>query len=179
MLEILNSKNLPLHEMRTSQGNVLFDYSFQNPILLVFLRHFGCTFCRESVADIAKKQTSIQEKGFKIIFIHMSEKPEAKKFFKKYKIKNPEFISDPSQTYYRQFGLGKGTLKQLFGFKTWYRGFDAGVLNGHGIGRLMGDGLQMPGVFMLLDGEIKSQFIHNSVADQPNYSELMDCCIRM
>jgi hypothetical protein len=109
----------------------------------------------------------------------MSENSEAEEFFKKYKIHDPEHISDLDQSFYKSFGLGKGTLKQLFGFKTWYRGFEAGIVNGHGIGWLMGDGLQMPGVFVILEGEIKSKFIHHSVADKPNYIDLMDCCIRL
>ncbi len=179
MDEILDATNLPFGEMITSKGNILKSISHERPIVLVFLRHFGCTFCRESVAEIAKKQKSIEEKGFKIVFVHMSDLLTAEEFFKKYKIKNAEHISDPEQKYYKQFGLGKGTVQQLFGFKTWYRGFQAGVMDGHGIGWLMGDGLQMPGVFIILDGQIKSQFIHKSVADKPNYHDLMNCCIRI
>lgn len=175
----LNERVLPLNEMITSKGNNLLKYCYESPVLLIFLRHFGCTFCRESVAEIAKKQKSIEEKGFKIVFVHMSENDAAEEFFKKYKIKDPEHISDTEQIYYKQFGLGRGTVTQLFGFKTWYRGFQAGVVDGHGIGWLMGDGFQMPGVFILLDGEVKSQFIHDSVADRPNYQDLMNCCIRL
>jgi hypothetical protein len=31
----------------------------------------------------------------------------------------------------------------------------------------------MPGIFMLKDGIVKSQFIHKSVADRPDYQKLI------
>ena len=38
---------------RTQQGSTLLELSKQAPVLLVFLRHTGCTFCREALADLA------------------------------------------------------------------------------------------------------------------------------
>jgi hypothetical protein len=58
----------------------------------------------------------------------------------------------------------------LFGPKVWWRGFQAGVLNRHGAGRLQGDGFQMPGVFLVFHGQILRSFRHQSAADRPDYT---------
>ncbi|MBL7831906.1 MAG: redoxin family protein [Saprospiraceae bacterium] len=179
MEEILDNKHLPLDKMVTSEGKNLLKYSFEKPILLIFLRHFGCNFCKASVVEISKIQQNIEDRGFKIVFVHLSDDDTAREFFKKYKIRNAEFISDPDANFYKDFGLGKGTFNQLFGFKTWYRGFETSVVQGHGVGWFVGDGLQMPGVFVLMEGEVKSQYVHHYVSDSPDYQNLMNCCIRL
>ena len=40
----------------------------------------------------------------------------------------------------------------------------------------IGDGLQMPGIFLLKDGNIVESFIHNSVGDKPDYDNFLEVC---
>ncbi|HMG16139.1 MAG TPA: SelL-related redox protein [Saprospiraceae bacterium] len=166
-----------LEKMITSKGNDLLSYSYEKPVLLVFLRQFGCIFCREGLQELSKQQEKIIKLGYNIVFVHLSDDNTAIHYFKNYKIKNPEFVCDPGMNYYAAFGLGKGTTKQLFGLKTWVRGFEASILKGNSYSRVIGDGLQMPGVFILQHGTIKSQFIHDLISDKPNYDDLLNCCI--
>ena len=39
--------------------------------------------------------------------------------------------------------------------------------------RFIGDGFQMPGIFILDKGNIVDRFIHLSAADRPNYDEMI------
>ena len=163
-----------LEKMTTEEGRSIVELSKEKPLLLVFLRHFGCIFCREALQDLSKLQDEIFEKGGDLVFVHMSDKETAEQYFQRYKLKNPKWISDPDCNYYEQFGLLKGTLNQLFGFKTWVRGFDSAVLKGNGMSwKQLGDGFQMPGVFLIERGDIKYSFIHNSVADRPDYLKIL------
>jgi hypothetical protein len=57
----------------------------------------------------------------------------------------------------------------LFGPKVWVRGFDAGIVRRHGVGRLVGDGFQMPGLFMVFHGQVLRSYRHQSAADRPDY----------
>lgn len=41
-------------------------------------------------------------------------------------------------------------------------------------GLLKGDGFQMPGVFLLYHGTVLRSYRHQSAADRPNYSQLVD-----
>ena len=165
-----------MERMKTNEGSTLRELSFQTPVLLVFLRHFGCTFCREALSDIAERRSQIESEGVKLVFVHLTNDEIAERYFNRYDLEGVTHISDPSCRYYAAFGLVKGTVTQLFGLQSWIRGFQAGVLEGHGVGPMLGDGFQMPGVFVIQNGEVKESFIHKLASDRPNYGDLIQCC---
>ncbi|TNE48367.1 MAG: redoxin domain-containing protein [Bacteroidetes bacterium] len=163
-----------------NSGESLAQISDASPVLLVFLRHFGCSFCREAISDIAKRRKSLESSGVRVVLVHMAaDRSVAEKFFKKYKLLPVDHISDPDKRFYRAFGLGKGTPTQLFGLMNWIRGFQAGVVEGHGFAyhsEEIGDGFQMPGVFVLHKGEVKHTFIHEHAWDRPDYEKIVEVC---
>jgi peroxiredoxin len=159
-------------------GYTLSDMSTDKPVLLIFLRYFGCSFCREAISDISKRREKLEDQGFRIVFVHMAADPKiAEKFFKRYKLFPIDHIADPELEFYKAFGLGRTTPTQLLGLMHWIRGFQATVLEGHGgeanLDNLeLGDGLQMPGIFVLHKGEILRSFVHRNVYDRPDYEEI-------
>ena len=166
-----------LRKMQTDTGRTVLDLSYDQPVMLIFLRHFGCTFCREALSDIAELRPQIEADGTRVVFVHMADNELAGRYFKKYKLHGACHVSDPDCEFYQFFGLTKGTSHQLFGLHSWVRGFEAGVMNGHGVGyRPLGDGFQMPGVFVLLNGEIRESFVHKLASDRPDYASLSRCC---
>lgn len=172
MQNILVTKNT-----LTNQGRTLDEASFEKPVLLVFLRHFGCIFCREAMKDIGKKKDEWKKKNINVVLVHMSDNETAKKYFTKYGIPDIEHISNPSCDLYASFGLTKGTASQLFGLKNWIRGFEVTVIKGTPLGlRQIGDGFQMPGVFLIDEGNIKDSYIHTSASDRPDYESIISCC---
>ena len=65
-------------------GETLTEMAEQQPVMLVFLRYFGCSFCREAISDIAKRRRKFESSGFRVLFVHMAPDPQtAEKFFKK------------------------------------------------------------------------------------------------
>lgn len=163
-------------QMFTNERVDLLTESQEKPVMLVFLRHFGCMFCREALSDISKRKGSIEEMGTKIIFVHMSDNETAEKFFKKYKLSGIPHISDPNCKFYAEFGLTKGNFTQLFGLRAWMRGFQTAIVKQHGMAPPIGDGFQMPGVFVIQDGEIQEAFIHKLSSDRPDYEKLVRSC---
>ncbi|MDX2133907.1 MAG: peroxiredoxin-like family protein [Saprospiraceae bacterium] len=163
-----------------NSGENLATLSDKQPVLLVFLRHFGCSFCREAVTDIARVRPELEKNGLRIVLVHMAAEPEiANKFFKRFNLFPVDHIADPEKRFYRAFGLGRGTPAQLFGLMSWIRGFESAVVNGHGMqppNEDIGDGFQMPGVFVLFKGEIKNSFVHGMSHDRPDYLEIVRCC---
>lgn len=168
--------NKLLVDMQTNEGESLMAVSQDRPVLLVFLRHFGCTFCREALADISQQRGEIENMGIKIIFVHMTDMAIAERYFSRYNLEGATHISDPEKRFYQGFGLIKGNFNQLFGLQSWIRGFSAGVVSGHGVGPQLGDGFQMPGIFVIYKGKIEESFIHKLASDRPNYLELAKCC---
>ncbi len=153
----------------TQEGQSVQQMSNEAPVLLVFLRHAGCTFCREALYDLSANRSAIEAQGTKLVLVHMGVDAESEPFFSRYGLEDLPRISDPRRSLYRAFGLTRGTLNALFGPKVWLRGFQVGILDGHGIGGLVGDGFQMPGVFLIYHGEVIRSYRHQSVTDRPDY----------
>ena len=164
-------------EITTRQGENLKIMTEAQPVLLVFLRHFGCNFCREAMSDISKSRRTIEGNGTRIVLVHMSDDETANRYFKRYKIEGIDCIADPELHLYKAFGLVRGTFSQIFGLQSFFRGFKTIVLDGHGAGAVIGDGLQMPGVFMIYKGEIRDSYIHQHTHERPDYVKLTKCCV--
>ena len=145
--------------MRTNEGHTIGELSTRQPIMLIFLRHFGCTFCREALSELSHKRSALEAKGAKLVFVHMADAETANRYFTRYNLEGAEHVSDPDCQYYTAFGLVKGNFRQLFGLSSWIRGFQAGVVEGHGIGKQMGDEFQMPGVFVVQGNRIREHYI--------------------
>jgi hypothetical protein len=150
----------------------LRELSREEPVLLVFLRHFGCTFCREALADLRRQRRVIEVAGTRIVLVHMVGDDAASAALSRYGLDDLDRISDPELRLYRAFGLERGSVRQLFGPRVWIRGLVAGVMDGHGIGALAGDGFQMPGIFLLRDGAVEAAYVHRSASDRPDYAGL-------
>jgi peroxiredoxin len=158
---------------RTSRGHTLDSLSKESSLMLVFLRHMGCTFCRETLGDLAANRAAIEASGTRIVLIHMGAEAQAAPMLRKYGLLNIDRVSDPKQAIYKAFGLQRGKLWALFGPKVWWRGFQAGILARHGVGTLAGDGFQMPGVFVVFHGEVIRSYTHQDASDRPDYLSLV------
>jgi len=157
----------------TQAGHKLLDLSAVSPVLLVFLRHAGCTFCRETLADLSEHRAQIESNGTRIIIVHMGEPGTMENLLERYHLTGLDRIIDSTQDLYRAFGLKRGTLRQLFGLTVLNRAFLGGALARHGIGAIQGDSTQMPGLFVIYQSSIIRRFRHRSVADRPDYPALV------
>ena len=161
-----------LEETVTESGRSFISLVEESPVLLVFLRHAGCTFCREALGDIARDRAEIEASGTRIVLVHMGDRAEIQQVIAKYGLSELERICDRDQRLYQGFGLKRGSLGQLFGIKVWWRTLIAAFWGGHGWGRPVADPMQMPGVFLVDHGMIANRFRHRSAADKPSYVAL-------
>lgn len=150
----------------------LYDLSFRSPVMVVFLRHGGCTFCREALGDLSSVQERIEGTGTELVVVQMDSPREGQELARRFGLQDAQVISDPSRRLYRAFALGRGTFRQIFGLRIWPRFIQAAILRGYGVGRPKGDERQMPGVFLLRNGEIAQEYRHRTIADRPDYVAL-------
>ena len=139
-------------------------------VLLVFLRHFECIFCREVLVDLSAKRVNYANQGIEIVFVHMSDQATAERYFEEYGLIGVLHIADKNLTYYQSFGLEKGSLRQLFGLKNMLRGLE--IMATKKImyrAKVDGDSTQMPGIFLVHKGEVTKAFIHDYISDKPDY----------
>jgi hypothetical protein len=167
--DVLNLAMRARTEPLNGQGVTLGSLSCSSPVLLIFLRHAGCPFSREALADIAVRRPEIEGAQTTIVLAHMGGPEEGLAVLRKYGLDDLHQISDPCRSLYRAFGLRRGGLWKLFGPKVWLRSLDACILHRHGLGRVAGDALQMPGMFLIFHGQVLRSYRHQCIADRPDY----------
>lgn len=157
--------------IRSQRGRTLAELSAQQPLLVVFIRHAGCTFCREALADVSAALPQLRERGVGLAVVHMSDSARAAPLLGHYGLGEIDQFSDPGCRLFRAFELARGSIWQLLGPVVWLRGLPAIVR--HGLGRIDGDGFQMPGAFLLKGGQIATAYRHRTAADRPDYLKLV------
>jgi hypothetical protein len=152
-------------------GNSLAAASRDQTLVLVFLRHFGCTFTRQILRSLEDMQAEARRRGATLVLVHMMQSGQETQYLGDHS--DVPRIADPRCELYRAFGLGKGGFLELFGPRVWWRGAIA-LFRGCGVGHLAGDGLQMPGAFLFRDGKVLSTQRAHSAAELPNLPGLFD-----
>jgi hypothetical protein len=157
-------------ETRTESGRTLLELVDERPVLLVFLRHFGCTFCRQAIDDVSQVRGKLAERGVQVAFVHLGSPERAKPYFDYYKLADVERVSNPDGSLYRDpvFALARVNLLHMIRPAVWI-GWLRGAVFKYRIGLLKEDIQQMPGVFFLKNRAIASVFRHRTIADRPDY----------
>jgi hypothetical protein len=154
-----------------SSGETLTEASSQKTLALVFLRHFGCTFTRQILRHLQDLQKDADRHDARLVLVHMLQKGRETHYLGQRS--GVARIADPMCELYRAFGLGKGGFLELFGPRVWLRGA-VSVFKGCGVGHLAGDGLQMPGAFLLRDSAVISRQPAHTASDLPDLPRLFE-----
>lgn len=163
-----------LQGFRTESGRTLRELADASPLLMIFLRHFGCSFCREALDQVSGIQQQLRIRGVRPVFVHLGSPERAKPYFDYYKLSDVERVSNPDGSLYAHPVFHLPRVHPLLHFlvsENWKRWL-ASAIRKHGIGRIQEDAHQMPGVFFLRDGRIIRSFRYRTIADQPNYLKL-------
>jgi hypothetical protein len=104
--------------------------------------------------------------------VHMSPPDEGRRLLDQFGLTSVEQISDPERRLYRALELPLGTLTQLAGPQVIWRALTTPVLFRHGIGQMVGHGMQLAGAAVIDRGRVLRSYRHRSSADRPNYAEV-------
>jgi hypothetical protein len=164
-----------LREFRTETGRSLLDLLDESPILLIFLRHFACAFCAQTLDRVSLVRLQIEAKGVRPVFVHLGSPERAKPYFDYYNLSDVERISNPEATLYQLpvFALSRTNPFLHFFNPTVWKGWLKGAMFKYGIGMIREDADQMPGVFFLKERKIVRAFRHRTIADEPDYMKLV------
>ena len=164
-----------LLQTRTERGATLLELVDASPLLMVFLRHFGCSFCRQAIDDVSTIKEELANRDVRPVFIHLGTSATAKPYFDHYGLADVERVSDPEARLYQHaaFHLPRTHPLSHFFKPAVLLGWLRGGIRKYGIGGLRDDGYQMPGVFVLQDRQIVNAFKFQTIADQPDYLALV------
>jgi hypothetical protein len=156
----------------TADGSNLYDRSFQSPLLIVCVRHLGCTFCREMLAELAKCRPEIEQTGTIPVVVSMGTNQQADSMLNRYGLSDVLHVSDTQRRLYHALELPFGTLGQLFGWNTLRRALVDGTVFRFGFGQIVGHALQLSGAFIVKDGQVKRAIRHQSSAERTDFREM-------
>ncbi len=141
------------------------------PTLLVFLRHFGCIFCKEMLKDVRDASRTIANYPRVVVFCQ-ADLDEATTFFAKH-WPDAHAVCDPAKSFYDGAGLTHGTFAQMFGPRVWACGIRA-VSKGNAISmRVIGDPWTMPGTMAVdASGEVVWRHTFQHAGDHPDYKRV-------
>jgi len=160
-----------LESLCDQKERTLRTYTDERPTLVVLLRHSGCTFCKQTLSDLARQRTAIEDAGVGIAVIGMTSSSDAlQSLGQRYGLTTAAWFADPDRLLYRALELRRGSFTQLFGPRVWIAGVRA-IFRGHMIGKLEGDGFQMPGAFVIHRGRVVRAYRHATAADRPDLQE--------
>lgn len=171
--EMLNPKIVQAKNLEELRLQNPFSVLFSNRWLVICVRHSGCTFCREELGNFYNYESKFHSLGLKTAVIHMGSEESGIEMKEKNKLYSTLFMSDPDQQFYRLFELKRGKWSELFGVKNWLRGLNAGILKGHGVGSLEGDGRQLGGTVYFADGNYKVLHRSKYAGDIADFSKMV------
>jgi uncharacterized membrane protein HdeD (DUF308 family) len=171
-----STENITLEQSLRSavipNGTNLYELSFQSPLMLVCVRHFGCTFCREALADLARQKHDVDLAGLTPVIISMGSDEQAAPVLARYGLSHVIHVSDPERHLYRSLELPFGTLSQLISGTTIWRAVVEGTVFRFGFGRMVGNGLQLSGAFLVKNGRVERAIRHRSSSERTDFVNL-------
>ncbi len=136
--------------------------------IFIFLRHFGCIFCRKHAVEIWSKREQYEKGGAKIYFVGNGARFMIKSFKEDLGIQDAPVYTDPSLVSFRASGFKRGFLAAL-GPRAVANAIKA-VAEGHAQGGMyqkdQGDLWQLGGILVVKpEGKVGYHFISSAAGD--------------
>ncbi len=168
----LNAIPYPVLEMPVTGVNIVpgrLRDQLEGRMLLVFLRHFGCIFCRETVGELRK--IAEQDDSFpQVLFFSQGSSTESRAFLRRY-WPTARVVSDPGFEFYDAFGVGRASWTEALGLPV-LRARARARSQGYENGPRSGDIWRMPGVFVVEGSAIVWSHRPAHAADHPDFQAL-------
>jgi peroxiredoxin len=143
------------------------------PLVVVFMRHFGCAFCREHLILLGRAHEEIRDAGGEVVAIFQYSAEATENFCRSRGVPF-DCLGDPQRAGYRAAGLGRGPRREYIGINVFrQRGRARSV--GARVGIPRGDVAQRPGTFVVDPGG-RTAFAHynRDSTDHPAVEAVLD-----
>jgi peroxiredoxin len=146
----------------------------RGPLVVMFMRHFGCAFCREHLNEMGRAFGDFKQAGADIVAVFQYDAQSTQKFCDGRKVPF-DCLGDPDRAAYAEVSLQRGNPAQIVNPKVALRALGAarhGVFAGPPRG---GDVAQLPGTFVVdRDGRVVLAHYNSSSSDNPPLADVLD-----
>jgi len=137
--------------------------------LLVFLRHFGCMFCRETLADL-RAAAEADARFPAVLLFFQGTLTEGRALLRRY-WPSVAAIADPRLEFYEAFGIERGSVGQMLGPAVWPASLRARS-KGHRNDERSGDIWRMPGMLLCRGSEVVWVHAYRHAGDAPPLADV-------
>ncbi|MDR3709012.1 MAG: peroxiredoxin-like family protein [Capsulimonadaceae bacterium] len=102
---------------------MLSDYWQRSPVILVFLRNYGCTFCKEQVLELRNNFGKIKRSGAQVVCIAKGTHQLARAFQILFDLPFDILVCGDDASVFRAYGLSSIGLTEIFRWRVWKRLF--------------------------------------------------------
>jgi len=153
------------------QGISIREHSEASPVLLVLLRHVGCSFCRKAMHELSVSLKHINRCGYRVALVHMDPVHETEEQLRAFGLDKLPLFHDPDRRLYRALGLPRTPVLSLFNRRLWQKGRTAQKKYGFGLPK--SDPRQLPGAFLVNQGRIVAGQAVLSPDEHPDFLALL------
>ncbi len=158
----------------------LGDLWANGPAALVFLRHWGCVFCRQHAVELHRARHDFEDAGVSLVAIGHGTSEQAAEFRRAQGVEIPLLVDGDRSTYIAA-GAKVATFGELFAPKVVAQGAKHTVMSrvkqGSIVvhqGRIIGSAAQLGGVLVIApDGSIRYAHLAQNAADIPPTREVL------
>ncbi len=158
----------------------LGDLWSERPAVLVFVRHFGCVFCRQMAVEIHRARHDFEQADVELVVIGHGSPAQAADFRRQQNVELPLLV-DPDRRVYELAGAKVATLPELIGPRQILRGLRATILSrlrqgsiAVHQGRIIGHAAQLGGVLVIApDGSVRYAYLSEESGDNPPAREVL------
>jgi peroxiredoxin len=146
----------------------------RGPLVVMFMRHFGCAFCREHLIKMGRAQKDFEASGAEIVAIFQYSAEATRDFCASRKVQF-DCLGDPLREAYAEVEVGRGGRDQVLGRKI-ARKYLKTIVRSRVVGSIdKGDDmLQLPGTFVVgKDGRVVFAHYAVSSADNPPVADVL------
>jgi peroxiredoxin len=149
----------------------LGDLWSERPAVLVWLRHFGCLFCKEQTEEFRVRALDIERKGATLAFIGNGGPRYARGFRDEF-CSDCTVLTDPDLATYKLIGARSGVLNTL-GPQAWGASIRA-VARGARQQRTQGSPFQQGGVLVMTPGDtVVYAYLSKAAGDHPPVDDVI------
>jgi len=161
-------------ELSAVDGPVdLHDRWVDRPLIVTFMRHFGCAFCREHLIQMGRAWTDIRDTGADAVAIFQYRAESTRNFCRARKVPF-DCLGDPEKKGYAAVGLERGMRREYLGAKV-ARGWLRAARSGAVVGIPHGDVALRPATFVVAPGgRVVLAHYNEDSTDNPPVERLLD-----
>jgi peroxiredoxin len=145
----------------------------QGPLVVAFMRHFGCPFCREQLIDLDRAHDDIRGAGGEVVCVFQYRAAPTRNFCRQRGV-DLDCLGDPERQAYGAVGLERGSARDLYSPRlsiALVRAARKGAFSG----KPEGDARQMPGTFVVgRDGRLALAHYNRDQGQNPKTEDILE-----